>query len=445
MKKKNISMILASVMVFTTLCGCGSGQGQNTESGETTEVASEVASGQASSDEQIVLSVSVMANEEEKKIFENAINRFETSHPNCKVDASYTSGSTWGEYCDKLLIQIGSGQAPDVIHVAIEGTQMLVKNNVLLPLDDLIAADPEGKAMMDDFVDSTTDVFTIDGNLYELPTDCNDAVVHVNTKMFQEAGIEIPYDGWTWEEFRSIAKQLTTGEGDSKVYGFGTSLSPAWLAGWFMSNGSDYINDDWTDSNLSDPKAMETVEFLNSLVNEDKSMPVPETTTDATSLFAAGRVAMIATGIWPFPSYKANGFEDVDVVPMPTNSEDAKVGFGVGGVGIYSKSEHPQEAYELMKELTSVETGKEKCASGTCVPVRYSLSEDEGYLSQCPNAKLFFESLEGGKALPSPMNYSDLERITNSMFSAVFSGASSVQDAVTNADTELKQSFADLK
>ena len=238
MKKKIISMILASVMVFTTLCGCGSGQGQNTESGETTEVASEAASGQASSDEQIVLSVSVMANEEEKKIFENTINRFETSHPNCKVDASYTSGSTWGEYCDKLLIQIGSGQAPDVIHVAIEGTQMLVKNNVLLPLDDLIAADPEGKAMMDDFVDSTTDVFTIDGNLYELPTDCNDAVVHVNTKMFQEAGIEIPYDGWTWEEFRSIAKQLTTGEGDSKVYGFGTSLSPAWLAGWFMSNGS---------------------------------------------------------------------------------------------------------------------------------------------------------------------------------------------------------------
>ena len=229
------------------------------------------------------------------------------------------------------------------------------------------------------------------------------------------------------------------------MYGFGTSLSPAWLAGWFMSNGSDYINDDWTDSNLSDPKATETVEFLNSLVNEDKSMPVPETTTDATSLFAAGRVAMIATGIWPFPSYKANGFEDVDVVPMPTNSEDAKVGFGVGGVGIYSKSEHPQEAYELMKELTSVETGKEKCASGTCVPVRYSLSEDEGYLSQCPNAKLFFESLEGGKALPSPMNYSDLERITNSMFSAVFSGASSVQDAVANADTELKQSFADLK
>lgn len=437
MKKKIISIILTSAMVFSALCGCGSNQDQSTADGN--------AAGQASSDDKIVLSVSVMANEEEKKIFEDAIDRFETAHPDCTVDASYTSGSTWGEYCDKLLIQIGSGEAPDVIHVAIEGTQMLVKNNVLLPLDDMIAADPDGQAMLDDFVDATTDVFTIDGKLYELPTDCNDAVVHVNTKMFQDAGIEIPYDGWTWDEFRSIAKQLTTGEGDSKVYGFATSLAPSWLAGWFMSNGSDYINSDWTDSNLSDPKALETVEFLNNLVNEDKSMPVPETTTDATSLFAAGRVAMIATGIWPFPSYRANGFEDVDVVPMPTNSEDAKVGFGVGGVGIYSKSKHPQEAYELMKELTSVETGKAKCASGTCVPVRYSLSGEESYLSQCPNAKLFFDSLENGKALPSPMNYSDLERITNSMFSAVFSGARPAQEAVTNADTELKQSFANLK
>ncbi len=211
-----------------------------------------------------------------------------------------------------------------------------------------------------------------------------------------------------------------------------------------MSNESDYITPGWADSNLSDPKAVETVEFLNSLINEDKIMPMPEVTLDPTSLFAAGRVAMIGTGIWPFPSYKANGFEDVDVVPFPTNSPDAKVGFGVGGVGICSKTENPEAAYELLKELTSTETGKEKCASGTCVPVRYSLSEDEGYLTQCPNAKLFFESLEGAQALPSPMNYSDLERITNSMFSSIFTGTASVEEAMQRADEELKQSFADL-
>ena len=110
MKKKIISIILTSAMVFSALCGCGSNQDQSPADGN--------AAGQASSDDKIVLSVSVMANEEEKKIFEDAIDRFETAHPDCTVDASYTSGSTWGEYCDKLLIQIGSGEAPDVPSIA---------------------------------------------------------------------------------------------------------------------------------------------------------------------------------------------------------------------------------------------------------------------------------------------------------------------------------------
>lgn len=451
MRKKMLSLVMATGMLATLLSGCGNESNtgdapvaENADISVEAEVDGEIEeTAEKTPEDKIVLKASVMANEEEKKIFENAIARFEEAHPEYSVEASYTSGSTWGEYCDKLLIQIGSGEAPDVIHVAIEGTQMLVKNDVLLPLDDMVAQDAEGQAMLDDFVKSTLDVFTIDGKLYELPTDCNDGVMHINKKMFEDAGIEIPYDGWTWEEFKETAKKLTTGEGDSKVYGYATALSPAWLAGWFMSNESDYITPGWDDSNLSDPKAVETVEFLNSLINEDKIMPMPEVTLDPTSLFAAGRVAMIGTGIWPFPSYKANGFEDVDVVPFPTNSPDAKVGFGVGGVGICSKTENPEAAYELLKELTSTETGKEKCASGTCVPARYSLSEDEGYLTQCPNAKLFFESLEGAQALPSPMNYSDLERITNSMFSSIFTGTASVEEAMQRADEELKQSFAD--
>ena len=54
MKKKIISIILTSAMVFSALCGCGSNQDQSTADGN--------AAGQASSDDKIVLSVSVMAN-----------------------------------------------------------------------------------------------------------------------------------------------------------------------------------------------------------------------------------------------------------------------------------------------------------------------------------------------------------------------------------------------
>ena len=47
MKKKIISIILTSAMVFSALCGCGSNQDQSTADGN--------AAGQASSDDKIVL------------------------------------------------------------------------------------------------------------------------------------------------------------------------------------------------------------------------------------------------------------------------------------------------------------------------------------------------------------------------------------------------------
>jgi multiple sugar transport system substrate-binding protein len=425
--KRVISLTLVLTLFMVTFTGCSSNNTTlDTESLQP---------------EKKVLSMSSMANEQEKVIIENAIARFEKSNPEYTVDVNFTSGSTWGEYCDKLLIQMSSRSAPDIIEVAVEGTQMMVKNNVLIPLDDLIAKNND-EAMIDDFVPATLKTFTINDKLYELPNGCNDVVIHYNTKMFEEAGISVPDKSWTWEEFEDAAKKLTKGDGADKVWGYAVALSPAWIAGWYMANGTDFITDDWKNSNLSDPKVKETTDFLRKLIVEDKVAPVPEANLDPTSLFAAGRVAMITTGIWPFPSYKANGFEDFDVMPMAINSSDARIAYGVGGFGIVSSSKDPDGAYKLLKELISVETGKERCLGGTSIPVRYSLSTEESFLEQCPHAFMFFSELENAKALPSPENYSDLERITNSMFSIIFSEVMSTDEALQIADEELKESFA---
>ena len=128
MRKKMLSLVMATGMLATLLSGCGNEsntgnapEAENADISVEAEVDGEIEeTAEKTPEDKIVLKASVMANEEEKKIFENAIARFEEAHPEYSVEASYTSGSTWGEYCDKLLIQIGSGEAPDVIHVAIE-------------------------------------------------------------------------------------------------------------------------------------------------------------------------------------------------------------------------------------------------------------------------------------------------------------------------------------
>lgn len=59
-----------------------------------------------------------------------------------------------------------------------------------------------------------------DGAVWGLPTKFdNKSYIMINKDMFDEAGIEIPYNGWTYAEFMDALEKLTHGEGQDKVYG----------------------------------------------------------------------------------------------------------------------------------------------------------------------------------------------------------------------------------
>ena len=50
-----------------------------------------------------------------------------------------------------------------------------------------------------------------DGTIYALPTQySNSCWFIINADMFREAGLEIPYDGWTYDEFYAACEKLTT-------------------------------------------------------------------------------------------------------------------------------------------------------------------------------------------------------------------------------------------
>lgn len=64
-----------------------------------------------------------------------------------------------------------------------------------------------------------------DGSVYGFPTKYeNDRWLLINTDMFRAAGVEIPYDGWTYSQFLEAVEKLTHGEGQDKVYGVSYTL-----------------------------------------------------------------------------------------------------------------------------------------------------------------------------------------------------------------------------
>ena len=120
-------------------------------------------------------------------------------------------------------------------------------------------------------------------------------LIYYNTTMFDAAGIDRPSDDWTWDDFLAVAKQLTTGTGSSKVYGFVLPTYNFGLTPWYYTNGGSSA----TETERPAPDRPET--------DRDRSVPRgPRTSKDGShrsrsgadpyQLFPAGKVAMTGAG-----------------------------------------------------------------------------------------------------------------------------------------------------
>lgn len=396
----------------------------------------------ANDNELKTLRINIAATEEQKADYEEAIARFEEKHPDFKVEANYTGGATWKELCDKMIIQIASGEAPDICNVAVEGARMFIGNDLFIPLNDLLENDEEGQELLEQIPQSAWDSFSVDGNIYEIPNDSNSIILQYNSKMYQDAGLEAPADDYNWEQFVSDLQVLTKGDGDDKVYG--TMIMPSFLWPWFYANGVSPVNDDWTASNLSDPKVKEVLQNLYDLIYVYGVAPVPETNDDVINMFAAGRTATICMGPFAVASYEASGFTDFDASIMPRMSEDGFGCFGIGGMGVTASCKYPEAAYDLCKEFAAKEVSERQAQTCTSLPLREEQALSETFLNHAPNMIRFYDELRYGVCLPAPENYSEFSEIMTSLGFNILTDAMSIDDAIAQADQELTDSFNNL-
>ena len=228
MSKKQWFTILFLLMIALLVVSCGSQPAAETTSGEAAQEEAEAAqpeeaaeAGELSPDIEATLVLYDFGDTNDRAVRQQAIARFNERFPNVTVELQFTPISTWSEYLEKLVTQVAGGSPPDLVHIATEGVRLAVDKKLLLPIDDFAADDPDGQALLGDVAPALLDSYTVDGSLYLLPAAWNNMMIYYNTKVFEEAGIERPSDDWTWDDFLTIAQQLSTGEGTDRTYGYG--------------------------------------------------------------------------------------------------------------------------------------------------------------------------------------------------------------------------------
>ncbi len=408
MKRQHKALALSmGILMLATSCSSPS-----TDGGTTTE-------GGTSSDEQITLTYALW-DARQQPVYEAIIKEFEATHPNVTVEMQLTG---WADYWTKLETSVSGGNTPDIFWLNEPRVRDYITNDIILPLDEL-------NVEFDKLPQTHLDAYTYEGALYGIPKDYDSIVMVYNKTMFEEKGVPLPTDDWTWEDCRKAAEALN--DPANGVYGM--IAPPTWQGGYYetiIQNGSYPFTED-NMSNFNDPKVVEAMEYWYSYAADGLSPSGADlSVTRIEEYMTSGRAAMSPDGSWALSTYFVDseyGKENLDVAILPKGTQNGTTSHALAHV-VSSSCENPDVAKELVEFLSSKEAYDAVGKSGTTIPA-YAGS-DQLIAEQYPdkNIAAFLDSVDFAVHLPNFANFSEAQAVEVEYLTKAWAGEISIAEA----------------
>ncbi|MEL7238250.1 MAG: extracellular solute-binding protein, partial [Planctomycetota bacterium] len=381
-----------------------------------------------------VLRVLYWGDPEEEKIVIQTIEAFEAANPNVKVQRIHAG---FGTFNQKLKTMMAAGEPPDVFYLSTENLRLLGEMELVEPLDEYLQQDPV--PWFDDFYPVLVDTFTFDanagvvgeGDLLGLPKDFTTSGMYVNVDLFKRAGVEVPYDGWTWDEMADAAEKITALRDDEndRIFGVHFNQWPDMIAVQSWNFGGDLFEQnpdgtyDFTQTALGEDGALELAEFMRRLRFEERTAFVAAgIARDAGAEFLSGNIGIVGpAGRWMTPQYRPITDFEWDFVPVPTKPgvEPANGIFTVAWA-MSSQSEHKEESWELLKFLAGPQGQTMIGELGLAIPAMENIANSEAFLvpgSLPKNTQLFLDLVESGRPIEYPTQ-TEVKQFIESEFAA---------------------------
>lgn len=354
----------------------------------------------------------------------------------------------------KLETNLLSGTGVDLyMSYGMETLTKRAEGNMALDLSELMENDG---FQLTDYFGTMAEAYYVGGKPYSIPTKLDQYGIVLNKDMFDAVGIEIPTE-WTYEEFQEIARKLTTGEGQDKVYGmfWNSQQDLTYLFSYMVAqtNGGDPLYKSETESSFDDPVVLKTVEMVNNMMNVDETSP---THTDSVTqklsqegMFLSGKAAM-TIGPWMVRSIKDLESYPHDFTtafaPYPV-AEEGQRNYTQGGYGdhlcINPKSQNIEAAWEFAKWYAT--EGMLPVVEGGRVPASNTYDAEqvaaafvkggEDYLDIETAKKVLIEPVDN-YAVPSITNHiAEVSKVVVEELEKIFIGQQTVEEGMTNAKT----------
>ncbi len=221
-------------------------------------------------------------------------------------------------------------------------------------------------------------LYAADGTIRHLPVTVDPSFVLYNKALFDNAGLAYPTPDWTWEEFVSLATQLTQRYGDfTAQYGWADGLQTNALVGAGLAGSLIDYNTVPPGPQLAGDDAAAALTRYLALFGENGVAPTPRSAASAygetQTLIQERRVAMWLAAYTTLGSYRGL---DVGVAPLPVVAGNAGQRLYVRTIGFAASAatQQPALAWQLIEYLSRQQGFGEEL-----IPARASVRQATGF------------------------------------------------------------------
>jgi len=359
-----------------------------------------IAQRRASEGRDVTITVMHWGEKSEDAIVQAMVDRYERDNPNVKIHRIAASTT---DFRPKLKTMLAAGTPPDIFYLPPDILAELATLKLIKPLDAFIDRDIKdhgapAKALYDDFFPIILDAYRYDvatgrvgtGPLFGLPKDFTTSVMYVNLDLFERAGVPVPYDGWTWDEFEVACRKITalTGQpefGSRKIYGASFDLWIDTFRQMTWTFGGDFFGPGgFSDVTLDSPQSQEAMEFIRRMRFDERTVyNNTGISTEGKQEFYTGNIGIIGPyGRWMVPRYKSIENFRWDCVPIPSKTKEFRdnVVFYTAWT-MSSKTKHPDECFKLIKNFCTGPGLIDQTHLGLSIPPLKSVAYSDDFLA----------------------------------------------------------------
>ena len=363
---------------------------------------------------------------------------FEKQNPTIHINLQTAS---YDDYFTKLKTRVAANQAPDTFELNYENFVTYAAAGSLLNLNAVSAADKTFKKSV--YYGKAYDVFAANGKQYGLPASYSTVVLIYNKDLFDAAGVAYPKSSWDWSDEANAAKALKAKlpEGTYAEY----QPTQFWEFYKVLGQaGGKFLSDDKKTALFNKQPGVNALTWLTSKV-ANGYMPTKAQmgSLDDGAMFKAGKLAMIATGIWMFDSFKDAPFK-WDIVVQPGGITPGNHFFANATV-VSAKTKNATAAWKWAKFMTSDNAAvKLRVDASWEVPAVSAKAPLASYLAKNPpaNRQAVFDALKNPIVPPVIRQQSAMQDAVNAWLEKAQNGTVTVQDALNSAAAEVNAILA---